>query len=349
MPHTIEYYGTLGPACCEETVLYEMFRAGMTGMRLNLSHKPLAAGAEWISRMRKAAKQAGVKPRLLIDLQGPELRVGEFQEELALAEDTRLELAALKLPSAVLPCLKPGQQILLDDGKLLAEVLDERYVHILRGGFLKSRKSIALPGLTIPSPALTQADRENLKEAVSFGVTGVMQPFVRGPEDLLVLREALKEAGAEKVRIYAKLESREGIAMLPRLLPCADEIVIARGDLGNCMDLWQLPGVQKRVAAVCRKAGKPFMVVTQMLASMEHTAVPTRAEVSDIFNAVLDGASSVMVTGETAAGEYPVETMTYLVRTGREALQYMEEEHVKEEAVKEEAVKEKRRKEDGTE
>lgn len=326
----MDFYGTLGPACCEENILYEMFEAGMTGMRLNLSHKSLADCEEWMEQMRRAAKRAGKEAKLLVDLQGPELRVGTYVQPLSLEAGKEYPLALFMLPDAVVPYLREGQQILLDDGKLLGEICgaDQREegsrIHILRGGILQSRKSIAFPGLTVPSPTLTQADLENLAQATAYGVTGVMLPFVRNAQDLQILRQALAQAGADQVRIYAKLENQEGVRMLEELLPFADEIVIARGDLGNSMELWHLPAVQKQIAQSCRKAGTPFMVVTQMLASMEHAAVPTRAEVSDIFNAVLDGAASVMVTGETAVGEYPVETMRYLVNTGNEALEFLQ-------------------------
>lgn len=322
----MDFYGTLGPSCQEEPILYDMFQAGMTGLRLNLSHKPLTACGDWIQRLQQAAARAGVTAQLLIDLQGPELRVGQFSEPLTLEEGQQWTARQLQLPNCVGPYLTEGQPLLLDDGKLLAVVVSEdemdSALRVARGGRLASRKSIALPGVTIPSPTLTAADLANLQVAREYGVTGVMLPFVRGSQDLITLRSALQAAGAKDVRIYAKLESLEGVAMLEELLPYADEIVIARGDLGNCMDLWCLPAVQKRVAATCRRAGKPFMVVTQMLASMEHAAVPTRAEVSDIFNAVLDGASSVMVTGETAVGEYPVEVIRYLVNTAREAMEF---------------------------
>jgi len=169
-------------------------------------------------------------------------------------------------------------------------------------------------------PTLTESDLKNIGLASQYGVTGVMQPFVRGKHDLVTLREALVAAGAEQVEIFAKIENLQGVAALDELLPYCDHVVIARGDLGNAMPLWELPRVQKEISEKCRKAGKPFMVVTQMLDSMHERAVPTRAEVSDIYNAVLDGAASVMLTGETAAGKYPVEAMEYLVRTGQEAL-----------------------------
>ena len=216
-----------------------------------------------------------------------------------------------------------GQEILLDDGKLLLAVESPQRLRVIRGGSLQSRKSVALPGCRIDAPALTDTDRVNLAAAKEFGVTAVMQPFVRGREYLLEVRSAMEEAGCGRLRLMAKIENREGVEKLEEIIPCCDEIVIARGDLGNAFDLWELPAVQKRISAACRKAGRDFMVVTQMLDSMTHRPVPTRAEVSDVFNAVLDGASSVMVTGETASGEYPAEVMRYLVRTVRAAEAYL--------------------------
>ena len=168
-------------------------------------------------------------------------------------------------------------------------------------------------------PTLTGNDLKNIQLATQYGVTGVMQPFVRSKEDLMTLRKALDDAGAGHVEIFAKIENMQGVNALDELLPYCDHVVIARGDLGNAMPLWKLPAVQKELASKCRAAGKPFMVVTQMLDSMHERAVPTRAEVMDIYNAVLDGASSLMLTGETAAGNFPAEEMMYLVNTGREA------------------------------
>ena len=168
---------------------------------------------------------------------------------------------------------------------------------------------------------MTEADLQNLQLAEACGVTGVMLPFVRGAEDIRTLRRALEQAGAGQIRILAKIANLAGVRTLPEFLPLVDEVVIARRDLGNAMPLWELPRCQKQLSAVCRSAGVPFMVVTQMLDSMCSRAVPTRAEVSDIYNAVADGASSVMLTGETAAGQYPVEAMEYLVRTARTALE----------------------------
>ena len=326
----VEIYGTLGPRCSDADTLSAMFEAGMTGVRLNLSHVTLCHAAEQIEQLHRAAARCGKKAQLLIDMQGPELRIGTLPAPLALREGDRAVLGAggIPVPDLVLPCLCPGQLILLDDGKLMLEIRDadgeKAAAEVIRGGTLHSRKSMALPGLDLHTPTMTETDRQNIRLAGEYGVTGVMQPFVRDRRDLETVRDALDSAGGQDIRLFAKIENREGLENLPSLLPVCDEIVIARGDLGNDMPLWELPRAQKQIEAQCRMAGRPFMVVTQMLASMEHSPVPTRAEVSDIFNAVCDGASSVMVTGETAVGDYPVEVIRYLAKTAGEALRYLE-------------------------
>lgn len=406
----MDYYGTIGPACADPDILKKMAQAGMTGLRMNLSHGSLNMHGDWIQMIR----EAGIRD-LLIDLQGPELRVKglgcgrnlwfqgseavtipmnyskqvEKLEELVLEAGSCVKLVSEEVfvsrtvlskeverlsaeetvmndtsegntvdgvmigcPEILMDYLVPGQELLLDDGKILLKVLDGfnagnpagtdgnaavktdrtdmtdiaadvtdgadmrgMTAVVIRGGVLRNRKSIALPDREIMTPTLTAEDLENLRDAKEAGVTGVMLPFVRGREDILALKEALAACGAEHVRIFAKIENLAGVRTLPDFVTDVDHVVIARGDLGNAMPLWELPGCQKRLAAVCRQAGTPFMVVTQMLDSMHTRAVPTRAEVSDIYNAVMDGAASVMLTGETAAGSYPVEAMRYLVNT----------------------------------
>jgi len=321
----VRIYGTLGPACREPAVLKEMLAAGMDGMRLNLSHATLAESEPLLEAYRKAADACGAHPALLIDLMGPELRIGTLDSPILLRSGDRIAADALPFPETVRSALTRvpiGQEILLDDGKILLKTDGEHLLRVVRGGALESRKSVALPGLSPDAPALTEADQNHIRIAKSYGVTAVMQPFVRKKEDLIAVRTALNEAGAADLRLFAKIENADGIAHLDELIPCCDEIVVARGDLGNAMPLWKLPAVQKRIAAACRDAGKDFTVVTQMLDSMTHRPVPTRAEVSDVFNAVLDGASSVMLTGETASGDYPVEAIRYLVNTVREAEAY---------------------------
>lgn len=345
----MQYYGTLGPACGRVEILKAMFEAGMTGVRMNMSHGNLDENSHWLDMLFTAAKECHVeKPQVLIDLRGPELRLGRLENEFAVCKGDQVIFggSGLPVPKMFLDYAVIGDHILLDDGKLEFAVesvnetissedsgtpeqskactgsSDHRALTacVLRGGMIKSGKSLAIVGKELPMPTLTESDYKNISLASEYGVTGVMQPFVRGKDDLLTLRRALCRAGADYIEIFAKIENLQGTAALDELLPYCDHVVIARGDLGNAMPLWKLPGVQKKIAAKCRAAGKPFMVVTQMLDSMCERAVPTRAEVLDIYNAVLDGASSLMLTGETAAGKYPVEAIGYLVKTGQEAL-----------------------------
>lgn len=319
-------YGTLGPACADERVLMRMISEGMDGVRLNLSHTTLGESAELIEAYRSAARSCGVRPELLIDMQGPELRIGDLDSPIMLREGGSTAAEGIPFPNGItraLGELPKGTEILLDDGKLMLVTVSENELLVKRGGVLYGRKSVSIRGLALDTPALTEADRLNLFGAGACGVTAVMQPFVRGAEDLREVRRELRRAGLNGVRLLAKIENREGVAALDGIIPCCDEVVIARGDLGNSMELWELPAVQKRIAAACLAAGRDFMVVTQMLDSMMHRQTPTRAEVSDIFNAVLDGASSVMVTGETASGEYPALAIRYLANTVREAETYI--------------------------
>ena len=316
----MDFYGTIGPACAQLSTLQKMVDAGMTGLRMNLSHGSLAEHANWLELIH----QAGIRT-LLIDLQGPELRIGRLAAPLPLrkGQSVLLGTGGIPCPACLLDAAAPGQELLLDDGKLLLQVdAADTALHctVLRGGVLQSRKSIALPGVEVPSPTLTAEDLQNLRIAADCGVTGVMLPFVRSAADIRTLRAALEAAHAGHIQIFAKIENQAGVRALPEFLPLVDQVVIARGDLGNAMPLGELPRCQKQLSSLCRAAGVPFMVVTQMLDSMQTRAVPTRAEVSDIYNAVLDGAASLMLTGETAAGQYPVQAMEYLVRTARTAL-----------------------------
>ena len=332
-----DVFGTLGPGCSEEAILSEMFAAGMTGIRINLSHVMLRDCLEEIDKVKRAASANGIVPKILIDMQGPELRIGKLKEPIGLNEKDELILAteecvgisgpgnkAVTLDHRILKALETGQDILLDDGRIAATVTETNdesaRARVTRGGILNGRKSIAIVGKSVDMPALTESDIENIKLACKSGIYGVMQPFVRSADDLLDVRKALDNNGGKDIKIYAKIENLSGVENLESFFDHADEMIIARGDLGNAVPLWELPGVQKDIARRCRTAGVPFMVVTQMLSSMEHSKVPTRAEVSDIYNAVLDGASSVMVTGETAVGEYPADVIRYMRKTVEAAI-----------------------------
>ena len=354
----MDFYGTLGTACQERETMLALFQAGMTGARLNLSHVTLAECAPLLSDFWSAAREAGCSPRLVIDLQGPELRVGRLPEAVTLPEGGTVLLVpedgtALRVPEDLpggtvspppdggpdgglpFPCRVPvpervlyaaraGDRIALDDSAFLLEArertADGLFCRVLRGGRLQSRKSLSVLGRTVDAPALTAQDRENLRHAAASGVTDILQPFVRGREDVEALRDALARENLRHVRVMAKIENRQGLDKLDEIIAAADEICIARGDLGNGMPLWKLPGIQKEISRRCRAAGRPFCVATQLLWSMHERAVPTRAEVLDIYNAALDGAAGLMLTGETAVGKYPVEAMRYLCRTAREGL-----------------------------
>lgn len=184
---------------------------------------------------------------------------------------------------------------------------------------------MALVNGHIALPTLTESDIRNLKVAKQYGVTGIMQPFVRHAQDLITVKETLSSIGCPQLQVYAKIENMEGVTHLKELLPYCDQIVIARGDLGNAMPLWELPAVQKSIQDICKEHFMPYMVVTQMLDSMMEHPIPTRAEVSDVFHAVYHGASSIMLTGETAAGKYPLQAMKYFCKTVKSALSCKEE------------------------
>ena len=196
-------------------------------------------------------------------------------------------------------------------------------LRVVRGGVLKSRKSLKIVDRSVDGPVLTPQDIQNLQLVREYGVTSVMLPFVRSGRDLRTLRAAMEELGCGDLRIFAKIENREGVAHIEDIIPEADMVVIARGDLGNDVPLWELPGVQIDLGEACKAAGKPFLVVTQLLYSMTERPVPTRAEMSDIFYAVTGGASALMLTNETAAGKYPAAAMRYLRLAAEAAMRRM--------------------------
>lgn len=331
----IEIFGTLGPACADPMILEQMFRRGMSGIRLNLSHASLKESRESLDCYYEAAERAGVSPELLIDMQGPELRIGTLDEPLVLNENQVLILSCIQEEDAVyadkrvVGALETDDIILIDDGKIELRVKEAAQTYAVtrvhRGGVLMSRKSIKVVGKDIQGPVLTETDLINIRDAKKYGVTALMQPFVTSADQLKEVRRILDENDGKDIRIFAKIESRKGVAKLDEIADACDMIVIARGDLGNDMPLWELPRAQKEIEKVCKEKNRPFLVVTQMLTSMIHSPVPTRAEVSDIFNAVADGCEAVMVTNETAAGAYPAEVIRYLRNTADEAEQWLKE------------------------
>lgn len=316
----MRYYATLGPACCEPSMLRALLRRGITGFRLNLSHTPLAARRDWIAALHDAERQTGLSASLMIDLRGPEVRIGALPAPLPLAEGDTVTLGAgIPVEADVPAALRPGMTVLLDDGAMALTVLDGGVCRVTRGGVLTGHKSLTLEGADLHRPALCEADLADLAQAAALGVDAVMQPFVRSADDLRAVRRAMAERGLAGAELFAKVENRTGLDSLPDWMDLCGVVTIARGDLGSSLPLEHLPAAQKHIAALCRSRRKPFLVVTQLLHSMLDHPTPTRAEVLDIYNAVLDGADFLMLTGETAQGRYPLEAADWLLRVAREA------------------------------
>ena len=316
----MRYYATLGPSCCDTAALSALLRRGVTGFRLNLSHTPLAARTDWIDALHEAERKTGLRAQLMIDLRGPEVRIGDMPAPLPLAEGAAVTLGAdIPVDGDVLDALRPGMTVLLDDGAMALTVVDGGVCRVTRGGTLTGHKSLTLEGVDLRRPALCGADLADLSQAAALGVNAVMQPFVRSADDLRVVRQTMAENGLADAELFAKVENQPGLDTLPDWLALCDVVTIARGDLGSSLPLERLPAAQKHIAALCRSRGKPFLVVTQLLHSMIDHPSPTRAEVLDIYNAVLDGADCLMLTGETAQGRYPLESADWLIRVAQEA------------------------------
>lgn len=316
----MRYYATLGPSCCDAAALSALLRRGVTGFRLNLSHTPLAARTDWIDALHEAERKTGLRAQLMIDLRGPEVRIGDMPAPLPLAEGAAVTLGAdIPVDGDVLDALRPGMTVLLDDGAMALTVVDGGVCRVIRGGTLTGHKSLTLEGVDLRRPALCEADLADLSQAAALGVNAVMQPFVRSAGDLRVVRQTMAENGLADAELFAKVENQPGLDALPDWLALCDVVTIARGDLGSSLPLERLPAAQKHIAALCRSRGKPFLVVTQLLHSMIDHPSPTRAEVLDIYNAVLDGADFLMLTGETAQGRYPLESADWLIRVAQEA------------------------------
>ena len=320
----IKTYATLGPACCEVDTLSAMLRLGHTGFRLNLSHRTLSDCKAWTDALRAAGEAVGVRPELIIDLRGAELRLGSLTRPLLLRTGDTIRFGKMGLPlldDDILAARRPGQTILIDDGAM--ELTVERHdgetavCRCLRGGTLEGKKSITLPGIDVPRPAVGEADHADLAVARQHGVTAVMQPFVRSRACLEEVRAALAQHDLADLTVFAKVEDAEGVATVSEWMDLCDVVTIARGDLGSNLCLYDLPRAQKKIAAACRDAGKDFLVVTHLLQSMIHAPVPTRAEVTDIYNACLDGAACLMLTGETAQGAYGLEAVKVLLEVTR--------------------------------
>ncbi|WP_246142890.1 pyruvate kinase [Pasteuria penetrans] len=311
---------TIGPASCDHDVLQHMMQAGMDVARLNLSHGTHEDHARLIERIRCAARTAGCSVALMLDTQGPEIRTGPLRlPEVELRTGARLTLTTEGLSGdaervgvtyAGLPQdVEKGVRILVDDGLIELEVekctSTEVYCRVVNGGVLRPRKGINIPGVSVCLPSLTEKDWRDLEFGVEQGVDFIAASFVRRSQDVLEILHFLEEK-KEDIDVIAKIETQEGVTNSESILEVADGLMVARGDLGVEIPVQRVPLVQKKLIRLCNQRGKPVIIATQMLDSMQRNPRPTRAEASDVANAILDGTDAVMLSGETASGAYPV-------------------------------------------
>jgi pyruvate kinase len=319
---------TIGPATANPDRIRGLVEAGMDVARLNFSHGTQADHEAVYGMVRQAAAESGRAVGILADLQGPKIRLGRFDggsaewctgdhvaitSEDVLGTAQRVGVTYKKLPEEV----HAGDRLLVDDGKLSLEVLDvdENDIRclVVEGGPVSDHKGLSLPNVAISVPALSEKDIDDLRFALQLGVDLVALSFVRSPEDIKPVIDIMTELKARRP-VLAKIEKPEAVTRLEAIVLAFDGIMVARGDLGVELPLEQVPLVQKRAVQLCRENAKPVIVATQMLDSMIHNARPTRAETSDVANAVLDGADAVMLSGETSVGKYPIGTVRTMAR-----------------------------------
>lgn len=327
-PQKTKIVATIGPACDAPAVLEQMIQAGMSVARLNFSHGTFDEHAARIDRLRAAAKAVGREIALMADLPGPKMRIGQLAEEPIqippggtftlttrdiVGEAGRASMTFARLPQVV----KPGDRLFLNDGiiQLTVERVDGPDVHcrVLTGGELRSRKGLNLPGIDLGISAFTDRDRECLRFALAHGVDAVSQSFVESAADIRAVREAVRSFGGDPF-VLAKIERSRALDHADEILAAADGIMVARGDLGVEVPIEQIAILQKTLVRKAVRLGKPVIIATQMLESMTHSRQPTRAEATDVANAVLDGADCVMLSGESATGDFPVEAVATLAR-----------------------------------
>lgn len=330
---------TIGPASEEVETLKKMLEAGMNVARLNFSHGSHEEHRRRIENLRQAAREAGKLLAIMLDTKGPEIRTGRLASgPVKLEAGQRFVLTNREVPGdnqevqvsyAPLPQeVTPGTTILLADGLISLKVVEttstDIVCQVMSGGELGERKGINVPGVRINMPFLNDKDRDDILFGIKMGVDYIAASFVRTAEDVLEIRRILEQEGAA-IDIIAKIESQEGVNNLDDIIQVVDGIMVARGDLGVEIPAEEVPLVQKLLVDKCTSAGKPVIIATQMLDSMINNPRPTRAEVSDVANAIFDGADAIMLSGETAAGKYPVEvveTMARIAYRAEQALPY---------------------------
>ncbi len=319
---------TIGPASRSLETILAMIDAGMDVARINLSHADRQTHAATIALLKEAMARSGKQVAIMLDTKGPEIRVGTFASgRVHLEAGATFTLTTQPVPGTERQVFVPYQQLteqvapgallLLDDGKITMEVesvgASEVRCRVLNGGYLSDRKKLTLPGAKIALPLLSEEDIDDIRFGVSQGVDFVAASFVRSAADVHLVRQIISDAGGD-LQVIAKIENREGVENLDEILAAADGVMVARGDMGVEYPVEEVPLIQKGIIARCNAAGKPVVTATQMLESMIHSPRPTRAEASDVANAILDGTDAVMLSAETASGEYPVEAVRTMAR-----------------------------------
>ncbi|MEJ5252214.1 MAG: pyruvate kinase [Chthonomonadetes bacterium] len=330
---------TIGPSSASPERLRALVEAGMDVARLNFSHGTHESHGQVIQHIRQISAETDKPIAILQDLCGPKLRLGALPDEgvrvergqtvcFVLAEEGT-DAQSIPLPHpTVFALVRPGERILIDDGNV--EVVTTRrdlnsvHAEVRIGGVLRSRKGVNLPDTRLPVTSVTERDLQDLRFGIERGVDWVAVSFVRQPEDLQPVRYAIEAAGAD-IRVIAKIEKREAVENFDQILQYADGIMIARGDLGVEMPIDEVPLIQKEIIARCNRAGKPVITATQMLESMVSAPHPTRAEATDVANSILDGTDAVMLSGETAIGQYPVEAVSVMHRIALRTEQALKE------------------------
>jgi pyruvate kinase len=320
---------TLGPASSDHTVIARLFQAGADVFRINMSHTAHNKMREQVMTIRAVEAECNRPIGILVDLQGPKLRLGSFKNdwaEIVTGRDFVLDNDAAPgdatrvcLPHPeIFAAIKPGDTLLIDDGKLrlvATTAAPQRIVaRVEVGGKVSNRKGVSLPDTMVPLAALAPKDLADLEAALDAGIDWVALSFIQRPEDVAEAKKITRGRAA----VMAKIEKPQAVTRLADILDLADGLMVARGDLGVEMPLEKVPGVQKEMTRACRRAGKPVIVATQMLESMIASPVPTRAEVSDVATAIFDGADAVMLSAESAAGQYPVEAVATMNRIAEE-------------------------------
>ncbi len=325
---------TMGPASSSEETMRELLLAGLNVARMNFSHGTHESHAEMIARFRKVRDELNLPAAVMLDTKGPEIRVGVFDAPVDVvpgqpytfttAEEITGSAERCYVNYSELPAdVKSGDTILVDDGELSFRVEDttdtEIHCTVIDGGKMKSRKGVNIPGIKLNMPFLSERDKSDLLFGIEQDVDYVAASFTRRAQDIIDMRDFLREHGGKNIRIIAKIENTEGVEKFEEILEAADGIMVARGDMGVEIPFERLPGIQKKFIRACCQAGKTVITATQMLDSMEENRRPTRAEISDVANAVFDGSSAVMLSGETAAGKYPVDAVKTMARIAEQA------------------------------